>query len=214
MIRQGSGRSAGVVAVLLAMLCSCGLPGAGSVKQVDDETVPRRLLAPGAPSSATTESAAAPGLVPVVFWLVDEDMLTPAAAGASCTQPPEVVVTSLLNQLAAGPADEERAAGRSTAIPPGSVPELVDITAGTALVEVDPETSISADRLPAAVGQIVLTVTSAPGVDFVAVVNDDAPAQLPLPGGALTDDPVTAEEYAALVPDRYQGPDDVGCPDG
>lgn len=216
MTRRERGRSAGPVAVLLlvllVLLCSCGLPGAGTVKRVEDESVPRRLLDPDAPSAATTGTTAAPGSVPVIFWLVDEDRLTPSAAGASCTQTPEVVVRSLLDQLAAGPAEEARASGRSTAIPPESVPTLVDIRAGTAWVEVDPETSISADRLPAAVGQIVLTVTSAPGVVSVAVVSDDAPAQLPLPGGALTDDPVTAEDYASLVPDRYRGPGDVGCP--
>ena len=140
------------VAVLLPVLVpSCGLPGAGSVKQVDDESVPRRLLDP-VPHRRPPRERLVPGPVPVVFWLVDEDRLTPAAAGASCTQTPEVVVTSLLDQLAAGPTDEERAAGRSTAIPPESVPELVDITAGTALVEVDPETSISADRLPGSRG--------------------------------------------------------------
>jgi hypothetical protein len=197
----------------LVLLCSCGLPGAGSAKRVDDETVPRRLLEPEAPVSAATENSALPGPVPVVFWLVDEDRLTPAAAGASCTGTSEGVVTSLLAQLAAGPTDEARAAGRSTAIPPESVPTLVGIRAGTARVEVEPETSISADRLPAAVGQIVLTVTSAPGVDFVAVVSDDQPVQLPLPGGALTEDPVTAEDYADLVPDRYREPG-VGCPAG
>lgn len=209
MTRRGSSLAA--VTVSLMLLSSCGLPGPGSVTKVDDASVPNRLLDSDAASSGTSGSTAAPGPVPVVFWLVDDERLTPTASEASCPEPPEVVVTRLLEELAIGPTDEARAAGRSTAIPPESVPTLVDIRASTARVEVGSETSISADRLPAAVGQIVLTVTSAPGVDSVALVSDGAPVQLPLPGGALTDGPVTADDYAALVPDRYRS-EDVGCP--
>jgi spore germination protein GerM len=194
------------------LLSSCGLPGDGSVRTVDDDTVPPGLLDSADPSSATDGATEAPGPVPVVFWLVDEDRLTPATTDASCTQSAEVVVTRLLGALAAGPTEEERAVGRSTAIPPESAPALVDMAAGTVRVEVDPEASISADRLPAAVGQIVLTVTSAPGVRSVVLVSDGAPVQLPLPGGALTDGPVTADDYAPLVADRYQQPREVGCP--
>jgi hypothetical protein len=193
------------------LLSSCGLPGSGSARVVDDDTVPTRLLDRHSPSSGSTATIGVPERVPVVFWLVDEDRLTPTAAQASCAEPADVVVGRLLGALAAGPTDEARAAGRSTAIPPESVPQLVEIRAGTAVVEVDPETPISADRLPFAVGQIVLSVTSAPGVSSVSLVNDDAPVQQPLPGGALTDEPVSADDYAALVPERYDETGEVGC---
>jgi spore germination protein GerM len=197
--------------MMLMLLASCGLPGQGSVRTVDDESVPSGLLESAAPSSDATGPAPVPGRVPVVYWLVDEDRLTPAASEASCAEAPQAVVTRLLEELTIGPTDEARAAGRSTAIPPESAPILVDISAGTARVEVGSETSISADRLPAAVGQIVLTVTSAPGVDSAELVSDGASVQLPLPGGALIEGPVTADDYATLVPARYQA-DDVGCP--
>jgi spore germination protein GerM len=120
-------------------------------------------------------------------------------------------VERLLGYLTAGPTDGARAAGRSTALPPESRLSLVGLTAGTAEVEVDPETGISADRLPVAIGQVVLTVTSAPGVSAVALVSDGAPVQVPLPGGALTGEPVTAQDYASLLPDRYRG-QELGCP--
>ncbi len=153
--------------------------------------------------------------MPLVFWLVANDHLVPEvpeAAALTCAEPPEAVVERLLGDLTAGPTDDARAAGRSTALPPQASLVLVGIDDGTAEVEVDPdETSISADRLPVAVGQIVLTVTSAPGVSAVALVSDGQPVQVPLPGGALTGNPVTAEDYATLLPDRYRAVD-LGCP--
>jgi Sporulation and spore germination len=201
------------VLALLPLLLSCGLPGGGSVRTVDQETVPYGLLGSETPSPGSTDSGEVPGRVSLVFWLVDDDRLDPGPADASCAERPQEVAERLLRELAAGPTDEDRAEGRSTAIPPESMLALVDLEEGTAEVEIDPETAISADRLPAAVGQIVLTVTSAPGVRSVALVNDGVPVQAPLPGGALTDGPVTAEDYLVLLPDRYQQPLGLGCPE-
>jgi hypothetical protein len=208
-----SGAGALVVLVLLALLSSCGLPGEGSVTTVDDDEVPYRLLESDAPSAAATETSTTPGPVPMVFWLVNDDRLVPSATDASCDQAPEVVVERLLGELAAGPTDEARAAGRSSAIPPESTLALVDITEGTARVEVDAETAINADRLPVAVGQIVLTLTSVAGVRSVVLVSGAGPVQVPLPGGALTEDPVTATDYTVLLPDRIEQLREVGCPE-
>jgi hypothetical protein len=202
-----------LVLVLLALLSSCGLPGEGSVTTVEDQAVPYHLLDSDGPSSAATGTSTTPGPVPMVFWLVKGDRLVPAATDVSCDQAPEVVVERLLGELAAGPTDEARAAGRSTAIPPESALALVDITQDTVRVMVDPETDISADRLPAAVGQVVLTVTSAAGVRSVVLVSEAGPVQVPLPGGALNEGPVTAADYTVLMPDRYEQPREVGCPE-
>jgi hypothetical protein len=56
-----------------------------------------------------------------------------------------------------------------------------------------------------AVAQVVLTVTSVPGVDSVLVTRDGAPVELPLPGGALTSGPVTGRDYISLVEARSPG---------
>ncbi|WP_167880573.1 GerMN domain-containing protein [Nocardioides guangzhouensis] len=203
--RPRTGRSRVWLAALPAavlLVAACGVPEGGSARSVDDTSVPYRLLdretsAPGAPYDAHP-----PASVPLVFWLDDADRLTPAAAGASCTQRPEAQVEHLLGELAAGPTDEVRAGGRGSAIAPRSGLSLVRIDDGTALVEVDPGSGTSADRLPLAIGQIALTVTSARGVQAVALVSDGEPVRVPLPGGALTSAPVTATDYAALVEDR------------
>ncbi len=103
---------------------------------------------------------------------------------------------------AAGPRDDARAAGRSTALPPESTLTLRRVREGVAEieVEVDPETAISADRLPAAVGQVVLTAISTSGVRAVVFVSGGEPVRVPLPGGALVARPVTAADYKELLP--------------
>lgn len=198
-------------AMSVLLVSACGLPGDGSVSTIDDASVPYRLLESGPPTVDTSGDAAAPRAEPQVYWLRDDGRLTPSATAASCAEPAEDVLERLLDELVAGPTDRARAAGLATAIPPESTLTLVGITDGLAQVEFDPETTISADRLPVAVGQIVLTVTSVAGVDAVALISDSAPAQVPLPGGELTNAPVAASDYAALVPDRFQ--DTLGCPE-
>jgi spore germination protein GerM len=153
-----------------------------------------------------------------VFWLIHDDRLAPTAVAASCTDPVEDVVGRLLGLLAAAPDEAARAAGRSSAIPSSSELDLVGVADGVALVELDPATSPTADRLPLAMGQLVLTVTSAPGIDAVQVSAAGDTVEVPLPGGALTDRPVTADDYATLLPERFLGTGrrglstDIGCP--
>lgn len=148
---------------------------------------------------------------PVLVWLVDEGRLVPEPTSEGCEQPPEPVVDRLLADLTAGPSDEARADGLSTAIPPESRLVLFGISAGTAEIDIETPSEISADRLPGAVGQIVLTVTSVPGVSSVVLVSDGKPVQVPLPGGALSAGPVTDQDYISLLPDRLQEPGTVGC---
>lgn len=154
----------------------------------------------------------------MVFWLVRDDELAPTAVAVSCTDPVDDVVGRLLALLAAAPDDVARSAGRSSAIPSSSELDLVGVADGVALIEFDPATSLTADRLPLAMGQLVLTVTSAPGIEAVRVGASGDTVEVPLPGGALTDRPVTADDYASFLPDRFVMSDpptlspDIGCP--
>lgn len=203
-------RAAGALVLLALVTSSCGLPAGGSATRVDDESVPYRLLDTASASPDATDETEVPKHLPVVFWVDDQDRLVPEAADQSCADDAISSVRGLLEELGAGPSDTARADGRSTTLPPESVLALLSVDGGTAEVEFDPETSISPDRLPVAVGQIVLTVASAPGIDAVTLVSDGAPVQIPLPGGALAEGPVTADSYAGLVPDRYHRI--AGCP--
>lgn len=200
-----------VVAAAVLTLSSCGLPRDGSARTVDKEDVPYRLLESDAPSTTSLPPQTGPARAPVVFWLAD-DHLVPEATEEKCSEPPEVVVDRLLSTLSAGPSDEGRAIGRSSTIPPDFRLDLVGIVDGTAEVDIEPETSLSAERLPVAVAQVVLTVTSAPTVRAVVLVTGGEPVQLPLPEGVLTGDPVTAGDYDELVAARFRGSDAFGCP--
>jgi len=71
--------------------------------------------------------------------------------------------------------------------------------------------SLSAERLPVAVGQVVLSVASAPTVRGVALQTYGRPVQVPLPGGSLTDGPVTATDYVDLLSPRWRQPGAFGC---
>jgi hypothetical protein len=203
-----------VALLLLPFVASCGLPGDGSVRTVDDETVPYRLLESEGPATATTDLMTIPGPAPMVFWVVNDDRLIPSAAEPTCAEPPEEVLERLLDELESGPGETARAAGRSTAIPAEFELTLAGITDGEARVEVEPGPVISPERLPVAVGQVVLTAVSAAGVSAVVLVSEGVSVQAPLPGGALTDSPVTAEDYRSLLPERFQGLEEVGCQEG
>ena len=50
-----------------------------------------------------------------------------------------------------------------------------------------------------AVGQIVLTATSLPGVRAVLLTHDGEPLEAPLPSGELTSSPLTAADYEPLL---------------
>jgi hypothetical protein len=65
----------------------------------------------------------------------------------------------------------------------------------------------SPERQPLAVGQVVLTATSVPGVDGVLLDGVDGhPGEMPLPGGALTTRPLRRSDYVELLRPRTPSP--------
>ncbi|WP_162529901.1 GerMN domain-containing protein [Nocardioides caldifontis] len=187
------------------VLAGCGLPGDGDVRTVDDEAVPYHLLEGESPSGSEPSDATSERGAPVVFWLrSDDDVLAPEPVDAPCSESDDDLVARLLAVLLAAPGDRARSAGWSTAIPPASELSLLDIDAGTATVELDAAVPIGAERLPLAIGQVVLSVTSAPGVDRVRILSAGEVVQAPLPGGELTSRPVSAEDYTDYLPERLQ----------
>ncbi|QSR30766.1 hypothetical protein CFI00_09730 [Nocardioides sp. S5] len=154
--------------------------------------------------------------VPVVLWLRGDDVLVPAPVDASCEDPSSEVVEATLRTLAAAPSTQERDRGLASALPPSARLELVATSDGLARVDVDLIDLGDPERLPFAVGQLVLSVTSAPGVDAVEMTTSGRLVEAPLPGGALADGAVTADDYAELLsgPDETADvPSDLGCPD-
>lgn len=187
-----------VAAAAVLVLVGCGVPTDGSTRTLDAEKVPYDLLRT-APAESPAPAVTGPVTVPQVFFLDVEDQLVPQrqAVDASGLGP---VVQSLLAILAAGPSEEQRASGLSSALGPDVQLDLVDVVDGTASIQVTPSSqSPAADRLPLAVGQVVLTVASVDGVNRVTFLQDGAPIEAPLPGGARTSQPVSASDYSTLL---------------
>lgn len=193
----------------------CGLPDGGATR-VDDEDVPYRLLAP---AERSAESPSPTGSTPpsgaIVFWVDADGRLVPSEASTSCDEPAAAQVAHLLDLLSSGPTDEVRTEGWSSAwVPPADL-SLEAIEGSTAVISVNASTQTSADRLPLAIGQVTLSVTTAADVSEVRFTDgEEEPLAVPLPGGAFTDAPVRRTDYARLVDGAAaEGRDSwPGCP--
>lgn len=193
MTRRATPLTVAVAALLLAS-AACGAPSGSPARTI--ESVPYDLTASGPPSSAT--STPTPSRGPRVFLLRNDRLL--AASPVPPTADVRAGATRALQQLVEGPSDSDRTAGLSTALGPEVRLSLADLTDGRATVEIQVgELALGAGRLPLAVGQIVLTLTSVVGVDEVVLTAGGARIAAPLPGGELTDRSLRASDYAELT---------------
>jgi Sporulation and spore germination len=194
MNRRAAGSAVLGGALLLTLLtAACGVPRDSEVEVVP--VVPYGLLSPSGPTPSTSGSPVVRG--PRV-WLVRGDLLVPAEA-PSAGSDAGTTATALLRRLAGGPTEQERAHGLATAFGPGVELTLTEVTGGHAVVDIRAgDLAPSPSRLPLAVGQLVLTLVSVDGIDDVRLTSAGSAAQAPLPGGALTDRPLRASDYAAL----------------
>lgn len=183
------------VLVTAALLAACGAPVAGP--PVTITAVPYDLTRPAGPASATPDPG---GTARPYVYLVRDQVLVPVRVPGPRPTDPSGAVAEVLGQLTEGPSERDRLAGLSTALGPGTTITLTDLSRGVARVDLSAgDQAPAASRVPLAVAQVVLTVTSVPGVDAVLVTRDGDPVELPLPGGALTASPVTAADYVALL---------------
>ncbi len=203
MIRRWGARSA-LTGVLTALLLGgCGLPQDGQARPLEDSSVPYGLLAP-ADSGGTTSSQQLQlqAAQPRIYLLDAAAALQPAPAPVDTSREvtPAGELAALFALLAAGPTERQRAAGLSTALAPDVRIDLVQVQGGIADLQLQASPrEPSADRLPLAIGQLVLTATTVDGVDGVRIVRDGVPVEVPLPGGALTAGPLRRSDYRELV---------------
>lgn len=193
-------RSSGLLLLLclIAALAGCGVPADGTTRAVASDDVPYGLLRPNDVKSSPTPTG--PEVtVPQTYLLDPEEQLVPQPFEVSA-EGMDVVVGSVLKALSAGPTEDQRAVGLSSALGPNTSLKLVDVKDGLARIALASQTGTpAADRLPLAVGQIVLSVTSVAGVDRVLLLQGDQVLEAPLPDGEQTSDPLTTSDYAQLV---------------
>ena len=188
-----------VLAAVLVMLGACGLPRGSTPVQVPPDDVPYGLLA--TPTTSPTPTLT-PGvlLVPGTIYLVDADQkLVPVDVQVPAA-PAFPMLQSLLNRLAVGPTDRERARGLVTDLGPASTIVLRNVSGGTASIDLQPNSQDpSASKLPIAVGQIVMTATSIVGVDRVVFVRAGTVLPVPGPDGSMTADALVAADYDGMM---------------
>ncbi len=197
-------RGAAVVAVaVLALTAACGLPDGGPAERVPAKDVPYGLLvSPTASPTPSTTTSTGPTSATGTIYLVDSAqhlVALPVQLGRTTLIP---LVQSLLNRLAVGPSERERARGLLTDFAPGGSLTLRGVKDGTAVIGLRTATQDpSPDKLPVAIGQVVLTATSVVGVDQVLFVLDDgSPLSVPVPPeGDLSSNPLLPTDYQLLL---------------
>ena len=189
-----------VAGFLAASLSGCGLPRDESARSIDRNEVPYNLLGKveDSPGRSTPEDASTSQ--PTLYWVEHEKNLVAVAPSVPVKGTRYAQVQQLLRELSGGPPVGERTSGLSTNLSPGTNIEVTELSGSTVVLDVGTGSQPpSADRLPLAIGQVVLTATSIAAVDQVVFTRDGEPLQAPLPGGALTSQSVTAADYSALV---------------
>lgn len=181
--------------VMAALVAGCAINTEGDARLVQDDDVPFGLLeeldastlpAPGGASQAST-----------VYLVNEQDLLVPVMRSTASRDSASIV--EALGDLTA---DEVRLGLRTLLDDDGTDPLVLDVgisrgvaTAdlAAAFLDLDGETQVLA------LAQLVLTLTSLPGVGQVAVTTENAPTDVPRADGTTTSDAVAAIDYSELI---------------
>jgi spore germination protein GerM len=192
-------------AVLFALvLAGCAVSTESEFERIPQSDIPFGLASPvtSSPSTSTT-SPIQEDVSDVVNQPVDLFFIASSAivrVQRNVASP--ATVAQVLSILAEGPANDPAYAGLRSALPT-EFRASVDVTRGVA--QVDTTRSFLTSLPPAdqrlAIAQIVLTLTSRPGVGQVIFTVDAEPIAVPRGRGDLVEagTPVTFDDYANLV---------------
>lgn len=188
-------RALALLPVLLALgglLGGCGVPAEDEARAVR----PPRGPFPTAAVGGTTAPA---GSEEEVLYFVRDNRLVPVVRRVDWTP----TVDGQLQRLLAGPTAEERDQGLTSALP-GAVSTATAHRVGTrAEVEVpDPGDETGRSDGVLAFGQIVRTLAARDDIDTVAFTQRGRPLGIPRGDGSLSEQPLTAADYAALAVPR------------
>lgn len=189
--RLGAGIAAGLV-----LLSGCAVASEHKAVPVADNSVPFALLEPDSAPAAPVTTVIAGSTATI--YLVKNSLIVPVERSVADPTPAELIA-----RLTSDPTDAEIAAGLRSELATEGGPPLVlgsDMNRGVATVDLATGfTNLDSDSQLFAIAQIVCTLTAQPGTGQVAFTLQNAPVDVPLPGGTTTGDPVTAADYAVLV---------------
>lgn len=191
-----SRRWAPLVATVL-VLSACGVPRDGAVQVVPADEVPFGLASASPDAGGTGELPPFAGS-PVVYLLDDDRLVGSALSGAS--DDPRLALDQVVAALTAGPSATARDNGIGTALPPSLELTITGLRGGLATVDLGGGDAFNVgEQGPLVVGQVVLSVTSVPGVDRVRLTRRDQPVDAQLADGVLTGRPLVPADYRQLV---------------
>jgi hypothetical protein len=179
------------------VLAGCGVPTSGDPAVIPASEVPYGLASPTTTTPSSTPEQTM--LAETGIYLVGLDDVLVLRGRELQAGPLEEQADDLLDALAAGPSEQERADELSTALPPEVELDATELSSGTVTVDISGTDAPSGTESRRAVAQIVLTATSVPGVRAVRLTLQGKPVEAPLPDGALTSAPLTADQFAVFL---------------
>ena len=190
--------------VLVALVAGCSTSTTGDFERIPSGDIPFGLASPitttttSTTTVATTETSTDVVEQPIDLYFV----LSSSVIRVQRNVASPASVAQALALLAEGPANDPAYAGLRTALPAGFQAE-VQVTRGVALVDATRTflTTLQPADQRLAVAQIVLTLTSRPGVGQVIFRVDGESIAVPRGRGDIVDPgtPVTFDDYANLV---------------
>lgn len=188
---------AGTVGVAIVVVGACGVPADGSARPIDPGRIPFGL----AEATSTTTTVAGAGDVEAgvtgqlvrLYFAADNQFVVVERTL------PVVTLERVVDALAGGPRESDGVLGARSVIGVEDI-QSVTLKAGIATVSLTsrfPELPPSEQRL--AVAQLVLTLTSRPGVGQVAFSLEDKSVDVPRADGSITRGNVSRDDYRALL---------------
>ena len=186
-------RVGAVLAALIAVTVGCGSTSKASTSPT---TVPPATTVPSMAPTTTMPEAAT---LDVRAYFMHGDTI--GVAHRTVVATPRIA-TAAMAELLAGPTPNDAAAGLTTAIPGGTRLLGLDITAGTATVDLSGAFAQGGGSLSmtARLAQVTYTLTQFPTVAQVVFRVDGAPVTAFGGGGIVLDHPATRATFESVTP--------------
>ncbi len=186
-----------IAAALLVGASACSIAPQDSPQALDP---PTDVSSAGTDPSGPATSAEQAELRATVYLVSDTDLLVSVVRPIPVDGAADEQLAAVLASVVDGPSDDDADEGLRSAVPPTTSVRSVVIDGSVATVDLSSDfASIGGPEELLAVGQFVLTATTFPGVRALQLRLEGAPIDIPLPDGALTDEPVTLGQFSALL---------------
>lgn len=178
------------VAAAALVLAGCGVPAERSAREVTPPPGPYQAVVSSAPTPAQI------GAVSEKLFLVKGDKLVAVSRRVPVTPS----IDTLVRDLLAGPTDDERDQGLTSALAGANVLSGVHLSGRQAVVEVGSGLAgAGRNDEVMAFAQVVCTLASRPEITGVSFTRDGRRIDIPRADGSLTQGPLGVADYSNLI---------------